>query len=69
MPSIEDVNTFTRSTPNKPFMTMGWDGKVHALVGDKSGYSAIQLPNGASTIKGLLNGYDLILLLKYNSSK
>lgn len=65
-PSLQDINKFTRATPNKPFMTMGWDGQVHGAMGDKSGYSKIQLPKGYSTVSDLLKGASLIQLLKGN---
>jgi hypothetical protein len=67
-PSLQDINKFTRVTPNKPFMTMGYDGKIHALMGDKSGYTKIQLPKGYSTIRDVLGGASLIQLLKSNQN-
>jgi hypothetical protein len=40
-PSREDLSKFPRETPNKPFITMGWDGKLHAAQGNKAGYNFI----------------------------
>jgi RHS repeat-associated protein len=72
-PSIEDVNTFAKVTPNKFFLTIGHDEKVHGAFSNLSNgsYPALYTlispylkAGGTLTNKDLLNGYDLIGTLK-----
>ena len=71
-----DVYTFTYNTPNKPFLTMGWDGKLYGDYGSwlpgKDGryhtgeinYSIIRFDSFNITNKTILDGGDLIDFLK-----
>jgi hypothetical protein len=65
-PSREDISVLTTKTPNKPFLSMGWDGKIHAAIGNKNEYKPIELPKGYNKVSDILNGASLIELLKQN---
>lgn len=67
-PSPYDIKTFTSITPNVPFLTMGNNMKIYAMMGNANGYMSIDLPVLASTIAGLLNGYNLIQLFIDNET-
>lgn len=68
-PSIEDVRYFSRVMPNVPFMTMGWDMKIHMVMGTPASYNFIDLPPKYNTVNDLLKGSDMISLLNSNRGK
>jgi hypothetical protein len=68
-----DAGYFAQRTPNTIYMTMGWDGEVHANYASYEpgsgvptiyvGVSDLTKPGGLS-VNDLLHGYDLIGVLK-----
>jgi hypothetical protein len=63
-PSVEDANYFPYKTPNKPFFTMGYDGKIHCRYGTYKGIDAPKIPQGYNMINDLLKGAKFQLLIK-----
>jgi hypothetical protein len=66
-PSGDDISKFTKETPNKPFFTMGYDGKIHGNRGpNELNTVEINLPKGYNTVKDLIGGAGFTSLLMSN---
>jgi RHS repeat-associated protein len=68
-PSLDDVATFTHNTPNKPFATMGHDGKMHIGKGTSELLNWFNFPKGYVSNQNFLNGASLIDLYKQLRNK
>jgi len=65
-PGVDDDRYFTSKTPNKPYFTMGYDGKIHGEYGNSNGRVKLDpfFPKGYGTVNDLLNGAKFQLLIK-----
>ena len=68
-PGIDDDKLFPYVTPNKPYFSMGYDGKIHGRIGTANGVGNYQLPKGYNMNEDLLNGAKFRFMLKYNLKK
>ena len=62
-PSGDGITNLTSETPNKAYLTMGFDGNLHGGYGDKTGRGYLDFPKGL--VGMLLKGdLDLVVHLK-----
>ena len=65
-PGFHDQKYFPYKTPDKPYFTMGYNGKIYGEIGNDKGRQNLSniIPKGYNTIDDLLKGAKFQLLIK-----
>ncbi|MCL1934037.1 MAG: RHS repeat-associated core domain-containing protein [Candidatus Azobacteroides sp.] len=65
-PGFDDQKYFSYRTPDKPYFTMGYNGKIYGEIGNSKGRQILSniIPKGYNTVNDLLKGAKFQLLIK-----